>query len=294
MLQHSKTQKQTEDKKELNEVEGEGRYEDKQNQKLDKEKVKEKGDTSYKNNDSKIGTTGSTTENNEKINTQNEEQDRKQIEKGKDGERKKDQERNKNSESEICKRCKKYAKTRVYCEKCNSWYHYECEETTKKQIMKMYPDKTQYICTEDQKIEYEKIWITKYNQLKKEMEKMKEKRAKVTKTVEEMTKELEISEEKQTEQNTKYRELQEKNIKNKLNREQQKQDINKLNQEIKTNEQVIKALKGMQTITVSKDTDKEQEIKELWKRTEKEKGKTTIMTKENIEMGEKITAMKEK
>ena len=51
------------------------------NQKLDKEKVKEKGDTSYKDNDSKIGTTGSTTENNEKINTQNEEQDRKQIEK---------------------------------------------------------------------------------------------------------------------------------------------------------------------------------------------------------------------
>ena len=43
-----------------------------------------------------------------------------------------------------------------YCEKCNSWYHYECEDTAKKQIIKMYPDKTQYICKEDQKIEYEK------------------------------------------------------------------------------------------------------------------------------------------
>ena len=77
------------------------------------------------------------------------------------------------------------------------------------------------------------------------MEKMKEEKAKVTKTMEEMTKELEISKKKQTEQDTKYRELQEKNIKNKLNMEQQKQDINKLNQEIKTNEEVIKALRGM-------------------------------------------------
>ena len=58
---------------------------------------------------------------------------------------------------------------------------------------------------------------------------MKEEKAKATKTVEEMTKELEISKKKQTEQDTKYRELQEKNIKNKLNMEQQKQDINKLN-----------------------------------------------------------------
>ena len=41
-----------EDEKELNQVEGEGRYEDKQNQKLNKEKVKEKDDTGYKDNDS--------------------------------------------------------------------------------------------------------------------------------------------------------------------------------------------------------------------------------------------------
>ena len=126
------------------------------------------------------------------------------------------------------------------------------------------------------------------------MDKMKEEKAKATKTVEEMTKELEISQKKQTEQDTKYRQLQEKNIKNKLNIEQQKQDINKLYQKIRTNEEVIKALRRMQTITVSKATDKEQKIRELWKRIEKEKGMTTIMTKENIEMREKITVMEEK
>ena len=62
--------------------------------------------------------------------------------------------------------------------------------------MKMYPAKTQYVCKEDQKIDYEKIWIIKYNQLKKEMEKVKEEKRKVTKTVEEMTKKLEISKKK--------------------------------------------------------------------------------------------------
>ena len=50
-----------EDEKKLNQVEGEGQYEDKENQKLNKEKVKKKGDTGYKDNDSKIGKTGSIT-----------------------------------------------------------------------------------------------------------------------------------------------------------------------------------------------------------------------------------------
>ena len=34
---------------------------------------------------------------------------------------------------------------RVYCEKYHSWYHYECKDTTKKQIMKMHPSKTLYL-----------------------------------------------------------------------------------------------------------------------------------------------------
>ena len=53
-----------EDEKELNQLEGGGRYEDKQNQKLNKEKIKEKDDTGYKDNYIKIGKTGTTTENN--------------------------------------------------------------------------------------------------------------------------------------------------------------------------------------------------------------------------------------
>ena len=53
----------------MNQLEGEGRYEDKQNHKLNKEKVREKDDTGYKYNDSKIGKTGSTTGNNKKTTT---------------------------------------------------------------------------------------------------------------------------------------------------------------------------------------------------------------------------------
>ena len=48
------------------------------------------------------------------------------------------------------------------------------------------------------------------------MEKIKEEKAKVTKMVEEMAKKLEISKKKQIEQDTKYRELEEKNNKSKL------------------------------------------------------------------------------
>ena len=48
------------------------------------------------------------------------------------------------------------------------------------------------------------------------MEKIKEGKAKVTKMVEEMAKKLEISKKKQIEQDTKYRELEEKNNKSKL------------------------------------------------------------------------------
>ena len=132
-------------------------------------KGREKDGAGYKDNDSKIGKTGSTTGNNEKTNTQNEEQDVKQIETGKDEERKnieKEQERNnkerQNLESETCQRCKEYVETGEYCEKCHSWYHYECEDTTKKQIMKMYTGQTHYICKKDQKIEYEKTWIINY------------------------------------------------------------------------------------------------------------------------------------
>ena len=50
----------------------------------------------------------------------------------------------------------------------------------------------------------------------------------------------------------------------------------------------------MQTIKVSKATGKEHEIKELWKRIEKEKEITIIMTQENIEMREEIPVIEEK
>ena len=71
----------------------------------------------------------------------------------------------------------------VYCEKCNSRYHYECEDTTKKQIMKMYSVKHNIFAKKIKKLNMKKTWIVKYNQLKEEIEKMKEEKAKVTKTV---------------------------------------------------------------------------------------------------------------
>ena len=119
---------------------------------------------------------------------------------------------------------------------------------------------------------------------------MKEEYAKVLKVMEDITKKLEKSEKKQAEQEIKYMELHDKNIKIKLELEQQKNITNKLKQESKAKEEAIKALQGVQTIKINKATDKELEIKKLWKTIEKEKGITTIMTKENIEMRGKTPA----
>ena len=57
------------------------------------------------------------------------------------------------SEKEICMGCNKYVETGVQCGSCYRWYHYKCEGTTEKEIKKLYPEETHYICKKDQKSE---------------------------------------------------------------------------------------------------------------------------------------------
>ena len=47
----------------------------------------------------------------------------------------------------------KYVETGMQCGSCYRWYHYECKGTTEKEIKKLYPEKTHYICKKDQKSE---------------------------------------------------------------------------------------------------------------------------------------------
>ena len=40
----------------------------------------------------------------------------------------------------------KYVETSVQCGSCYRWYPYKCGETTEKEIKKLYPEETHYIC----------------------------------------------------------------------------------------------------------------------------------------------------
>ena len=57
------------------------------------------------------------------------------------------------SEKEICMGCNKYVETGVQCGSCYRRYHYKCEGTTEKEIKKLYPEETHYICKKDQNSE---------------------------------------------------------------------------------------------------------------------------------------------
>ena len=77
------------------------------------------------------------------------------------------------SEKEICMGCNKYVETGLQCGSCYRWYHYKCEGTTEKEIKKLYPEETHYICKKDQKSELTIKWKNQYELKQKEVETIK-------------------------------------------------------------------------------------------------------------------------
>ena len=77
------------------------------------------------------------------------------------------------SEKEICMGCNKYVETGVQCGSCYRWYHYKCEGTTEKEIKKLYPEETHYICKKDQNSESLIKWKNQYELKQKEVETIK-------------------------------------------------------------------------------------------------------------------------
>ena len=66
------------------------------------------------------------------------------------------------SEKEICMGCNKYGETHMQCGSCYRWYHYKCEGTNEKEIKKLYPEETHYICKNDQNSESIIKWKNQY------------------------------------------------------------------------------------------------------------------------------------
>ena len=69
--------------------------------------------------------------------------------------------------------CNKYVEIGVQCGSCYRWYHYKCEGTTEKEIKKLYPEETHYICKKDQNSESIIKWKNQYELKQREVETIK-------------------------------------------------------------------------------------------------------------------------
>ena len=69
----------------------------------------------------------------------------------------------------------RYVETCVECGSCYRWYHYKWAGTTEKEIMKLYLEKTYYICKKDQNSESIINWKNQYDLKQKEVETLRKK-----------------------------------------------------------------------------------------------------------------------
>ena len=68
---------------------------------------------------------------------------------------------------------RKYVETGVQCGSCYRWYHNKCEETTEKEIKKLYPEETHHICKKDQNSESITTWKNQSELKQREVETIK-------------------------------------------------------------------------------------------------------------------------
>ena len=51
--------------------------------------------------------------------------------------------------NEKCIKSDKYIETGVQCGFCQRWFHFQCEGTSKENVMREYPEEMHYICEKD-------------------------------------------------------------------------------------------------------------------------------------------------
>ena len=179
------------------------------------------------------------------------------------------------SEKEICMGCNKYVETGVQCGSCYRWYHYKCEGTTEKEIKKLYPEETHYICKKDQNSELTIKWKNQYELKQKEVETIKRINEKTMKEKKEIK--------------GQFDQLKEQHQKDKLKQQQKENEITKISQKKKILEAVVKTLGNCDRIKINHASDKDQQIKDLQIQLQKEKDTGKILVKDNVEMKSKIS-----
>ena len=171
--------------------------------------------------------------------------------------------------------CDKYVETGVQCGSCYRWYHYKCEGTTEKEIKKLYPQETHYICIKDQNSEPIIKWKNQYELKQKEVETIKRINERTMKEKEEIKRQFD--------------QLKEQHEKDKQKEQQKENEITKISQEKKILEAVVKTLGNCNRIKINHGSDKGQQIKDLQIQLQKEKDTGKILVKENVEMKSKIS-----
>ena len=179
------------------------------------------------------------------------------------------------SEKEICMGCNKYVETGVQCGSCYRWYHYKCEGTTEKEIKKLYPEETHYICKKDQNSELTIKWKNQYELKQKEVDTIKRINEKTMKEKEEIK--------------GQFDQLKEQHQKDKLKQQQKENEITQISQEKKILEAVVKTLGNCDRIKINHASDKDQQIKDLQIQLQKEKDTGKILVKDNVQMKSKIS-----
>ena len=160
------------------------------------------------------------------------------------------------SNRDVCPLCNRPVKTGVECGICGRWFHYRCEGNREERVLEEYPHKTHYICKKRQGTEA-------IRDLRKQQQ----------------------EEEKRTEVEAKYKNLQQIHECTKKENEIHETEILKFKHENDTAEEVMKALcnANFNKIQISSATDKEQQIHKLNTILEKEQGMQKIMTQDNID-----------
>ena len=166
------------------------------------------------------------------------------------------------SEKDICMCCDKYVETGVQCGSCNRWYHYKCEGTTEKEIKKLYPEETQYICKKDQNSESLIKWKNQYKLKQKEVETIKRINERTIKEKEEIKRQFDP--------------LKEQHQKDKQKEQQKENEMTKISQEKKI---LVKTLGNCNRIKINHASDKDQQIKDLQIQLQKEKDIGKILVK---------------
>ena len=80
------------------------------------------------------------------------------------------------SNRDVCPLCNRPVKTGVECGICSRWFHYKCEGTTEERVLKEYPHETHYICKKDNEQKQLEVAI---RDLRKQLQQQEEKRTEV-------------------------------------------------------------------------------------------------------------------